>query len=148
MLCCWRIPYKKRRRWMDKIVNIQAIIFESIETYHSLFQHIVIQNFLTFLISFSQEKKSHLWRKQDVNLKKMLISKCPIRRTLSLPHGRKNIWMPDNTASSFAQRPWSSVRNVRFFAGWGDCDHQEISSLKVISGDLFLLIDPANWCSL
>lgn len=143
MLCCWRIPYNKRRRWMDKIVNIQAIIFESIETYHYLFQHIVIQNFLTFLISFSQEKKI-----TSMTQTKMLISKCPIRRNLSLPHGMKNIWMPDNTASSFAQRPWSSVRNVRFFAGWGDCDHQEISSLKVVSGDVFLLIDPANWCSL
>lgn len=143
MLCCWRIPYNKRRRWMDKIVNIQAIIFESIETYHYLFQHIVIQNFLTFLISFSQEKKI-----TSMTQTKMLISKCPIRRNQSLPHGRKNIWVPDNTASSFAQRPWSSVRNVRFFAGWGDCDHQEISSLKVVSGDVFLLIDPANWCSL
>ena len=55
---------------MDKIVNIQAIIFESIETYHYLFQHIVIQNFLTYLISFSQEKKNHIYDgNKDVNLK-------------------------------------------------------------------------------
>ena len=142
MLCCWRIPYNKRRRWMDKIVNIQAIIFESIETPLFISRHCHSKFPYISHILITRKKITSMTET------KMLISKCPIRRNLSLPHGRKNIWMPDNTASSFAQRPWSSVRNVRFFAGWGDCDHQEISSLKVVSGDVFLLIDPANWCSL